>query len=68
MSNESHRKPPPSQPECFTGEVPMDGTAIAQRRDAALRRALNTPPQPKHGKAHESKQQKPRNEPKKVRK
>jgi hypothetical protein len=26
----------------------------AQRRDAALRRALNTPPQPKHGKVRES--------------
>ena len=26
----------------------------ARRRDAALRRALNTPPQPKHGKIKES--------------
>jgi hypothetical protein len=26
----------------------------AKRRDAALRRALNTPPQPKHGKVRES--------------
>jgi hypothetical protein len=26
----------------------------ARRRDAALRRALNTPPQPKHGKVKES--------------
>jgi hypothetical protein len=26
----------------------------ARRRDAALRRALNTPPQPKHGKKKES--------------
>jgi hypothetical protein len=26
----------------------------AQRRDEALRRALNTPPQPKHGKVRES--------------
>jgi hypothetical protein len=28
---------------------------IARRRDEALRRALNTPPQPKHGSKNESK-------------
>jgi hypothetical protein len=31
---------------------------IARRRDEALRRALSTPPQPKHGKVKESKQPK----------
>lgn len=32
---------------------------LAARRDAALRRALNRPPQPKHGKVKESNQAKP---------
>jgi hypothetical protein len=32
---------------------------IVRRRDEALRRALNTPPQPKHGKEKESNPAKP---------
>jgi hypothetical protein len=40
--------PKPSE-DSYTSEE------TAQRRDAALRRALNTPPQPKHGKVKESK-------------
>jgi len=40
-------------------DKPSDDTysaeETARRADAALRRALNTPPQPKHGKGKESK-------------
>ena len=38
----------------LTPEDTYSDTQIAQRRDEALRRALNTPPQPKHGKVKES--------------
>lgn len=37
-------------------DAPFTEAETAKRRDAALRRALNTPPQPKHGKGQESKQ------------
>jgi hypothetical protein len=36
-------------------DTPYTDTETARRADAALRRALNTPPQPKHGKGKESK-------------
>lgn len=46
----------PNLPEI--AETPSDtlpDAEIARRADAALRRALNTPPQPRHGKVKESK-------------
>jgi hypothetical protein len=36
------------------GKEHYSDNEIAQRRDEALRRALNMPPQPKHGKVRES--------------
>jgi hypothetical protein len=35
-------------------DQPRDPAEVAQRRDEALRRALNTPPQHRHGKVKES--------------
>jgi hypothetical protein len=35
-------------------EQPLTEDEIRRRRDEALRRALSTPPQPKHGKVKES--------------